>query len=61
MTTFFPLPAPSDICGECEFRGRRPEQAVPLCEDPDPALRPSGLEPQRLAVPPSGGLRLLLQ
>lgn len=46
---------------ERELGGCGPEPAVPPRQDTLPALHTSGLEPQRLDGPQSGGVRLLLQ
>ena len=51
----------AEVCGEHELRGSGPEQTEPLGENPLPALRSPGLEPQRLAGPQSGGVRMFLQ
>ncbi|KAF7643634.1 hypothetical protein LDENG_00236140 [Lucifuga dentata] len=50
-----------EVGGKRELGGRGAEQAVALAENPFPASGPSGLEPQRLAGPQTGGVRLLLQ
>lgn len=52
---------PAELRGEREPGGRGAEQAVAAGEDPVPALRPSGLEPQRVDGPEGGGVRLPLQ
>lgn len=55
------LCAPTETHRECELGGCGPEPAVPPGQDTLPALRTSGLEPQQLDGPQSGGVRLLLQ
>lgn len=52
---------PAETHRERELGGCGPEPAVPPSQDTLPPLRTSGLEPQRLDGPQSGGVRLLLQ